>query len=289
MIQRKFIIGDQWLYLKLYCGFSTSDKVLTELLEPISNDLYKSNLITSWFFIRYKDPDYHLRWRLFIPDITYYGEIINEINHRLKNNNLFNYIYKIQIDTYNRELERYHGSIEYSEKLFWHESQMLVSIIKYSQSTKDENALWIFSVLAIDQLLNDFNFSITDKYDTFLDLANRFEIEFNANAFLFKQLNKKFNEERENIVALMNHENTSSNQLNFFRKIIEEKSNATKPFIIELVNSESNNKIKFQNLIKSYIHMLMNRLFRSDQRVHEMVIYGFLKKYYRIRIAKKAL
>ena len=40
-------------------------------------------------------------------------------------------------------------------------------------------------------------------------------------------------------------------------------------------------------LMGSYIHMLINRLFKSKQRLHEMVIYDFLFRYYKSEIAKK--
>ena len=44
--------------------------------------------------------------------------------------------------------------------------------------------------------------------------------------------------------------------------------------------------VSVDNLLISYIHMFMNRLFRSKQRLHEMVIYGFLFRYYRSQLAQ---
>ena len=63
---------------------------------------------------------------------------------------------------------------------------------------------------------------------------------------------------------------------------------------IELVSQKILRKEKdnvrersLNDLMGSYIHMLMNRLFKSKQRVHEMVMYDFLFRYYKSEIAKK--
>ena len=42
----------------------------------------------------------------------------------------------------------------------------------------------------------------------------------------------------------------------------------------------SNKEVPFDYILSSYIHMSINRLFRSKQRKNEMVIYDFLNKYY---------
>ena len=56
-----------------------------------------------------------------------------------------------------------------------------------------------------------------------------------------------------------------------------------------LIEQES---IEKDDYVRSIIHMTMNRLFRSKNRLYEMVIYDFLFRYYqsalaRIKYAKK--
>jgi len=41
-------------------------------------------------------------------------------------------------------------------------------------------------------------------------------------------------------------------------------------------------------LLSSYTHMMMNRWFRSKQRMHEAVVYDFLLKYYKSMMAREA-
>ena len=51
----------------------------------------------------------------------------------------------------------------------------------------------------------------------------------------------------------------------------------------EMTNTTSTyfkNKFDYKELLDSYIHMICNRLFISNQRKHELVIYDFLFKAY---------
>ena len=66
MIQRKFIPGSQWLYFKIYTGVKTADEVLAHTIRPFLRELYAERWIDGSFFIRYNDPDFHIRLRLHI-------------------------------------------------------------------------------------------------------------------------------------------------------------------------------------------------------------------------------
>ena len=39
------------------------EKILTDIILPITNKLKKDGIIDYWFYIKYLDPDYHLRLR----------------------------------------------------------------------------------------------------------------------------------------------------------------------------------------------------------------------------------
>jgi hypothetical protein len=39
-------------------------------------------------------------------------------------------------------------------------------------------------------------------------------------------------------------------------------------------------------LLLSYIHMMMNRLFMAKNRMHELIIYDFIRRYYTSENAK---
>lgn len=73
MIQRKFIPGSQWLYFKIYTGVKTADEVLAHTIRPFLRELYAERWIDGSFFIRYNDPDFHIRLRLHIDRFENYA------------------------------------------------------------------------------------------------------------------------------------------------------------------------------------------------------------------------
>jgi len=62
-LKRSFILGDEWIYFKLYSGAQTADRILESSIKPSMDNLLKGK-IDQWFFVRYADPDLHLRVRV---------------------------------------------------------------------------------------------------------------------------------------------------------------------------------------------------------------------------------
>ena len=133
---RKFVLGDEWLYYKLYCGAKTADQLLKEVVGPAVESLYAQELIDKWFFIRYKDDDYHLRLRFHANKSENTGKIIalfREKSEYFLHNQL---LWRVQTDTYQRELERYgYHTIECAESLFCVNSEMVLDYL----STEEED------------------------------------------------------------------------------------------------------------------------------------------------------
>lgn len=288
-MQRKFIIGDEWLYYKLYCGPKTADEILTQVLGPLKNMLLEKGIIDKWFFIRYSDPKLHLRVRFHYSKPENISVIINSINQAIKSYIEQDLINKIQIDTYQRELERYgENSIELAEELFFHDSDMIVSFIDMIEGDEGEIIRWLFGLRAIDSLLNDFLFTDDKKLQLLEGLKEGFGKEFGMNKALKLQLDKKFRTERQSINDIFDGKYGSEN-IDSLIVFLDQKSQRTKHITSEILNKEKQNKLErpLYDLMGSYIHMLMNRLFKSKQRLHEMVSYDFLYRYYKSEIAKK--
>jgi thiopeptide-type bacteriocin biosynthesis protein len=285
MVQRKFLPGDKWLYFKIYTGPKTADSILSQVILPLTKELNTRELITKWFFIRYNDPKYHLRFRVYLKNQNCLGDVMNLFNQFIKpwlNNH---YIHKVQIETYNRELERYGlKTIDLAEELFHFDSISISKLIDSINGEEAETNRWLFSVYAINQLLTDFQYSVEEKQKLLFTLKENFGREFGMNKNLKFQLDKKFRNERPIINKLMK----GADEYNFIYQIVNERSIHTKKIICEiksiLIAEEGNDKVN--NVLGSYLHMLCNRLFKSKQRLHELVIYDFMERYYTSEIAK---
>jgi len=288
-MKRTFIIGDEWFYLKIYSGVKTADMILTETIKPLTEQLLKNKIIDNWFFIRYADPNKHLRVRFHITEPSNTFEIIHPLNLYLKPLIDQNLIWKVQTDTYQREIERYGAeTIELVEKLFFYESNMIVNVIDMIEGDEGEIIRWHFGLRAIDSLLDDFYYDIKQKQELLNILKESFGREFGVDKNFKIQIDKKFRYERSSINNILDKSKDESSEILSILEFLYNKSEMIKPIASEIILRNKNNMplIEQNNLLGSYIHMLCNRLFKSKQRIHELVLYNFLYRYYTSEMAK---
>ncbi len=286
-VQRDFILGDEWFYVKIYTGVKTADTILIEVIEPLVKELLNENIIDKWFFIRYSDPDFHLRVRFHLTNNPALLSIILKLNTSIRpfvENNLVN---SLQADTYSRELERYDShAINEAETLFFYDSNMTLEMLNLIEGDEGEQYRWHFGCMAVDSLLSDFKYSEQEKLNLMERLQHGFGQEFGMNNQLKVQLDKKFRDERGLMRTFLLKENDFYQP---FYDILENKSAISKKVVSKIISLHQNNDLELDlnNLLGSYIHMLLNRIFKSKQRLNEMVIYSLLYRFYRSEIARQ--
>lgn len=286
-IKRTFILGDTWLYYKLYCGARTSDAILTETIKPLVNQLLEDQLISKWFFIRYNDPEFHIRIRFHLNDVKKIGELILAVKSALQLYVDDDIIYKIQTDNYQREIERYgSNTMEVAETLFYSESTMLLKAI---DAIEDDELYFLFVLKAIDQLLNNFGYRIKEKLDLVTINRDAYKREFSADRTLNKQLDKKYRDLKGALVEFLETTNTPS-EYEYLEQILKEKEIKTGAAIKNILKYKKEGllELPLPDLLSSYIHMLVNRAFRTKQRFYELVSYDFLTRYYKLMVFKEA-
>ncbi|GAA4273514.1 thiopeptide-type bacteriocin biosynthesis protein [Aquimarina gracilis] len=282
-IKRKFIIGSEWLSYKIYMGTQTTDTFVKTQLPGILANLEKRECINDWFFIRYADPDLHLRLRFRLKDPHKISDITSALYQVLEPLLEDRLIHKVQIDTYSRELERYgYHTIEESEELFGINSNMIISLL--NAINDDENKRWLWGMKAIDVLLNEFDYNLQEKRDLLLELKTDFGNEFRVNKAIRKQLSMKFRKYRKHIVELLHQE--SQNEVDIQLKGYSKAYNQIAKKIA-LKTGPGNFKKHSDYLMYSYLHMHCNRLFPSKQRMNEWVLYDLLYQHYYSEYARK--
>jgi len=289
-VQRRFIIGDIWLYYKLYTGPKTADMVLTKIINPVAKELLENNFIKQWFFIRYKDPKHHLRVRFQSSNSEFISEIVNKFHEPFKNYIDQDLLWKVQLDTYQRELERYgKNTIELAEKQFFYDSTMISNFLSLIEGEEGEEIRWLFGLRAIENLLNVFQYTDEGKLNLLEILKTNFGNEFGMSRFLKKQLDVKYRSYREKISKFMVL--TPKNNPDFIPllDLLDTNAKGIKSLATKILHYEKNKTLQMElnNLMNSYIHMLMNRLFKSNNRLNEMVCYDFLYRYYKSEWAMK--
>lgn len=261
---RKFSPGSEWLYLKIYCGVKTSDIILQEAITPLIADLKKQNLIKKWFFIRYNDPKPHLRFRVQLFETGNYNKVLDLINLKLKEFVDSGEISNIVIDTYSRELERYgKDTIEFAEDLFFKSSELVLNFLDY-----DDEEKIIVSLFYIEQILSEFKISGTEKLKLFTNSNDAFKKEFNADKNLNNLLKKKFLAFKPKYEEFIN-----SGEFVEIRNLIIENTSEFSLIPEKIIEYDFS---FLDSFFASIFHMHINRIFISNQRLFEMVVYDYL-------------
>jgi thiopeptide-type bacteriocin biosynthesis protein len=276
-MKRDFCIGSEWLYYKIYTGVKTADIVLLEKLYPVVLDLKAQNLISKWFFIRYKDPEEHIRIRFYVEKPENTSIIISKLYPVLNKLLEENIVWKVQTDTYQREIERYgKNTMVDSETLFWHDSEMILRYLDIKPSfTKKETPLF-FSFRAIDTLLNSFSLTNTDKLALMDELKSSFKKEFDADKVLKKEMDKHYRELSQEAQSFMS--GTAINDYLGIFEAIQERQNQSDKTIRRIKDKL---QIPLPGFLMSHIHMMINRQYTSKQRMYESVIYDHLHRSYK--------
>lgn len=286
-IQRDYIPGEEWLYYKVYMGKGTSDFFLTQYLYPYVQSLKKQKIITKWFFIRYADPEPHLRIRFYNCDAKKLSFVIFSFRKVLRELMNEEIVWKIQLDTYSRELNRYGGAnIENMESLFEVDSGLLIDFLNVLDKYNNDNLRWIYGLKSIDSVLNTFNYELSGKFRLLTHLKNSFGKEFGMNRFLKKQLDSKYRKHKAAVSDFMEEEDKEKYKLLY--ALIRNRHESSEKYAQNILELIQNGKLEMSidNLLVSYIHMLMNRLFTSKNRVNEMVCYDFLHRFYKSKLAR---
>lgn len=288
--KQNFSIGSEWLYFKIYCGVKTADQILIEIIKPIVEDLISEKTVIKWFFIRYADPEFHLRIRLNINNIKSLGSIIQLFNNTLEPLIEQNLVSKIQTDTYKREIDRYGAnSIELAESLFYSDSSFVCNFLSLLDSESGTKIRWQIALRSTDEFLNEFNYSVEEKYNVFTSLSTAFFKEHGGKKELKLQLDNKFRDLRKDIEEAIDKTEDQSKEFFPVVKLLESRKSLNEDAISQLLNLKTANSLKVDltSLICSLIHMNLNRIFTNKGRKHELVVYDFLSRYYKSSIAKE--
>jgi thiopeptide-type bacteriocin biosynthesis protein len=122
--------GSDWLYLKLYGPRVGEDALLSGPVRAFADEVTSTGEVDSWFFVRYADPDPHLRFRLHgAPDrlrrllpvaARWAGDLVGNGSCE-----------RFAVDVYEREVERYGGEagVTLAERLAGIDSVATVALL----------------------------------------------------------------------------------------------------------------------------------------------------------------
>jgi thiopeptide-type bacteriocin biosynthesis protein len=268
---RRFLLGSDWLYLKVYCTPRVADLLLLKVIHPFTKT-YRLR-IKKWFFIRYEENGHHLRLRI-QADPADLGELLVLLREKLVAGGYDKLIKNYQGDTYQREVERYGlRHLPQIENLFCAGSELVVRALKLRAAT--EWGELELALMTAERMISCFIKEDSDRLSYLNRVTDQFILEFKGDKALILDLDSKYREMR----SLIKNLPASRFQTGIGRKLITEMTN-----LKHLTKNYPNDKSSA--LLADLVHMQLNRTFTVQQRQQELLVYYVLRKETASRIAR---
>ena len=271
---RTFPPGSSWLYLKLYTGWAGADRILLEAVAPLLEATRA--LWDRWFFIRYADPSPHLRLRFHGDPAALTGELLPRLMAALEPFLLSGLCWKAQVDTYEREVERYGGPLgmPLAEAWFQADSERVLALLRRCPGDEGARLHWQLALRGVDALLAQLGLDLPARLRLAERIRASYEREFQGQGRLAVELGARFRALRDELGDQAGGEDPHSP---FQRVCLGRLLEASREGLLT---------VPLEEMASSLVHMHVNRLLRTSHRAQEFVLAGFLARLYRARLAR---
>jgi len=271
---RAYPPGSEWLYLKLYCGPASADRLLIEL-EPLLRMAQKQGLWDRWHFIRYRDPLPHLRLRFHGLPFRLLAEWLPLLRKHLEPYQAQGLLWKWQVDTFEPELERYGGHTGFglAEAWFFDDSQ---HVLHQLMASTDPDRRWKAGLRGMDAIWAALGLDLRERRALALAARDSFRKEWDQPGQGGNPIGAKFRELRKELESGFPHPAGGS----------------TLPHLAGLsrlreAHREGLIQEDLGRIATSLTHMHLNRLLRAHHRESEWVLMEFLTRLYESALARQ--
>jgi len=263
--------NNEWLYYKLYGCSKRQNELISIIYEPLEK-LVSGGLVKKYFYIRYTDPEPHIRLRL-QPSDNRLPELFAAAGQLISGLCKDGLISRAVIDSYTRETERYGGPnlIKHAEEYFYSDSKFAMRLLAMERFGKLKFNMDFIGVSFIVSVLEAFDLSMEEQEIFLSTMSDK------------KSYRKEFQNGRH---MIMNAVDSSDDWFSI-------RYHASNPEIYDLLNEnayyiriyakaifESDKQEELTNSIKgivtSVIHMFCNR-FRDntwERKIYALARHG---------------
>lgn len=259
-VVRKYPGGD-WLFIKLYGSSSRENDLICFYLKKICDEILENEYIEKYFFMRYADPDKHIRLRFHGKSTVLNQKLMPLLHDYFHELNKEGVLTKITIDTYEREVERYGGValIDKAETLFHYDSRSVEKLLYLHRFNHTNLDLDIIATLSVLHYLKSFGLSFDEKLAWLDDLTSR------------KNYLKDFRKIKNKLVPLyLNIQEDLDSNIEGLKEVLEAidfRKDAVDIYVNDIYKNNKENKLdnSLFDIFGSVIHMNLNRLLGIDR------------------------
>ncbi|OKO95291.1 lantibiotic dehydratase [Geobacillus proteiniphilus] len=254
---------EDWLYLKLYGVNSRADDLIAFYLSEYCREKLAKGEIEKYFYIRYADPEQHIRLRLNASEEKLL-QIYPDMKQWLRTLIEKGVLSRFSIDCYEREIERYGGTelIGLAENLFFFDSIVVEDILKLKRLKHIHFSDEVIGMVSIIHYMEQFGLD----YESQLD-------------FLQQQVNKQdyredFQKNRSVYMKVCNTDNDwqglrDTDEGMLLLNVLNQRNRSIKEYASKIQDGlEASSEL---SILDSVIHLHCNRLFGIDREFEKKI------------------
>ena len=287
-VTRNFPPGSEWIYLQLYCGPSVADRIIGEVGGAVLNEAVQAGEVDRWFFIRYRDPDSHLRVRV-RPAPGRGAGLRRALALWAASLLERGVVWRVQESTYVREVERYGGpaGIELAEGIFRADSEAALRLVALCAEVGDGIDRSLVVLRSVDALLSDFDLTLQQKRG----LMERARQQFDSGDGIrrpagYDEVRRRCRQYRSAVRQALDIE-PGDTLMAETSHVCEHRSSRLRPLAAGVRRLTADESAPLLRLVLLYVHMSINRQLRVSSRPHETLLYDLLYRVYNERYRRR--
>lgn len=263
--------GSDWLYLTLSGPRIGQDELVAGPLRRFAEAVVASGHADSWFFLRYSDPDPHLRLRLHGEPHTLMAQALPSVVTWAAGLIASGSLTRAGLEVYERELERYGGpeGIDVAEAIFAADSTATAALLDLTREPGEVAIDRVdLTVLSVDELLAGLG----------LDEAARLSWYTQA-APPPRESSAAYRERSSQLRALLGGDGAVLGpRHNVVLDLLAQRSAALNPLGVRLTQLHDSGRatLPVATLARSFVHLHCNRL--GVDPVTERIVLGLLRR-----------
>lgn len=174
---RVFAPGSEWLYLKCYCPADVQHDLLTGALPELNAQLTAQHLALHWHYLRYRDPDDHLRIRFLVHPEARTGALFASATAWARATMARCLCTSFSIDVYDREIEAFGGvaGMAIAETIFGVDSASALELLDVMRGRSLSSHGAVLSAYCADDFLASFVTAAPDRLAMYETLVSPHE------------------------------------------------------------------------------------------------------------------
>ncbi|XXF80186.1 lantibiotic dehydratase [Myxococcaceae bacterium GXIMD 01537] len=279
--ERTHAPGGEVLYVRLHADPLSQDAMLP-LLQRFAHEALRQGQARGWHFLRYRDPEPHLRFRLLgvAPGAT--GPLMESLHTALAEHRRAGRLWRTGLDTYERELERYGGreGMALAERLFELDSDTSVQLLRALEQTgAPASARALAVAFSAHALLKDLVPEARPRLDILEGLERAYLRELSVGPEGGRELGERYRAQGRALGAIV----TGAGLEKLFPppvlKVVATRSEAVRETwarYAALLNAQGPASVP--RVVESLVHVHLWRLRGEEVRREELILYALLRR-----------